>query len=462
MARVMKMYDLKTVTKQKQTLGIGQRLIQSIDILQMTDWELSAYILAEAEQNPALDMDALYAEGSPVKFCEKVEWLYGQRRSEKYTHAEDADGDEPDPLVRLGAEDDVQNTLKWYLLSQLDADEMKGTKGKIYSFLVECTDKRGYLDVSASEAAALLNVEERKVEHCLAVLRDLKPNGICAKNLESCLLAQLCEIPDSETAEAIVKNHLTDFSKGYYSRISKALVVPVSEVLGACELIKTLSPTPAADILVEKRSTEYLVPDAIVTVTDGKTEVALCRSYMPYIALNPYYLKLYRDTEDESVRQYLDGKFKAAELLIKNIGQRENTFLRCVSIIADVQSDYFSSGSGALTPMTLDDVAKLAGVHISTVSRAIKGKYVQSDRGVISLRELFSKRLESSYELDCSADMAQRYIAYFIESESKAAPLSDRRLCELLAVKGIDISRRTVAKYRERLGIPSTLCRRIR
>lgn len=453
------MYDLKTLNKQKQKLSIDRRLIQSIDVLQMTDQELSEYILSEAEANPSLDMDTLYAEGSPIKFREKAEWLYKHRRREPRSPAPDEDDGRPDPLDAEYT-DDMQDSLKWFLLSQLKPGELGGENERIFGFLIECTDEKGYLDIEPAEAAGLLGVEKSAVERCLDRLRSLQPAGICARDLRGCLLAQISLTPEETAARAIIEDHLGDFAKGYYSLISKKLCIPLSEVHRACGIIKELSPVPASGLYAGKPATEYLVPDALVTVSDGEPEVTLYRSYVPYLAINPYYLELLRETDDDKVREYLDEKLRSAQLLMKNISQRESTFLSCVKIIADIQRDYFTDKNSALTPMTLDDVASRAGVHISTVSRAIRGKYIQSGRGIVPLRKLFSRRLDSPHELDCSADMAKKLIAYFVEGESKSAPLSDQRLSEMLAVKGVVISRRTVAKYREQLGIPSTLSRK--
>lgn len=452
------MYDLKTLNKQKQKLNIDRRVIQSIDVLQMTEQELSEYILSEAEANPSLDMDALYAEGSPIKFREKAEWLYKHRRSEPRSRSPDEDDGRPDPLD-AECTDDMQGSLKWFLLSQLKSEELDGENEKIFGFLIECTDEKGYLGLDPSEAAALLGVEEKTVESCLCRLRSLQPAGICAKDLRGCLLAQIRRTPEETAARAIIENHLGDFARGHYSLISKKLGIPVNEVYRACEKIKKLSPVPASG-LPAKSATEYLVPDAMVTVSGGEPEVTLYRSYTPYLAINPYYLELFRETDDQKVKEYLNEKLEAAQLLMKNISQRESTFLSCVKVIADIQCDYFADKNSALTPMALDDVASRAGVHISTVSRAIRGKYLQSGRGIVPLRKLFSRRLDSHHADDCSADMAKKLIAYFVEGESKASPLSDQRLSEMLSVKGVILSRRTVAKYREQLGIPSTLNRR--
>lgn len=452
------MYDLKTLNKQKQKLNIDRRLIQSIDVLQMTDQELSEYILCEAEANPSLDMDTLYTEGSPIKFREKTEWLYKQRRSEARSPAPDEDDGRPDPLDSK-CTDDMQDSLRWFLLSQLKPEELIGENERIFSFLIECTDKKGYLDLDPAEAAELLSVEKTAVESCLDRLRGLQPAGICAKNLRGCLLAQICRTPEETVARAVIENHLEDFARGHFSLIAKKLCIPVSEVYRACEKIRELSPVPAAGLPV-KDTTEYLVPDALVTVSGGEPEVTLCRSYVPYLAINPYYLELFRKTDDDTVKEYLEEKLRSAQLLMKNISQRESTFLSCLKIIVNIQQDYFTDKSSALMPMTLDDVAFRAGVHISTVSRAIRGKYIQSDRGIVPLRKLFSRRLDSHHDAGCSADMAKKLIAYFVEGESKSSPLSDQRLSEMLAVKGVVISRRTVAKYREQLGIPSTLSRK--
>lgn len=425
----------------------------------MTDQELSAHILSEAESNPTLDMDRLHAEGSPINFREKAEWLYQKRRGERNAPVYDDDDGGYD---RVMPSEDIQDSPKWLLLSQLPADELGGKSGRIYNFLIESMDERGYLDIDEADVSKFIGVPPNEVRRCITELRSLQPAGICARDLKDCLLAQISLRPTEKTAKAIIEDYLKELARGHYSLIAKKLGITTAEVHKAAAIIKELSPAPADELCAKERGAEYLMPDAVVSSVNGRAEVTLCRSYIPFLAVNPYYLKLYGETDDESVRLYLDERFKAAQNLIKNVGRREETFLRCVGIIADIQKEYFADRSAALAPMTLENVAERAGVHMSTVSRAIRSRYIQSDRGVIALRDLFTRRLDSSREEDCSVDAAKKLISYFVDSESKTAPLSDQRLSELLAVKGVDISRRTVAKYREQLGIASTHARKLR
>lgn len=456
------MNDLKVSISQKQKLNIGHNLIQSIDLLQMTTQELSELIIHEAEVNPFIDMDTLYSEGSPVNFREKVEWLNRHRLKDRCGTTVSAQDDDKNDTSGTDFTADFQESLKWVLLSQLTAQETTGENFKIYEFLIECIDAKGYLDIDPYETSSLLNVEQSTVEHCLMRLRGLQPAGICSKNLRTCLLTQITNIPDGGTARAIIDSYLDELAKGHFSLIAKKLHVSLSEVHQACGMIKKLSPIPVSGICKEKKAAEYLLPDAFVTFENGKVEVSLYQSYVPYLTINPYYLELYHQTNDNDVKEYLEEKLRATELLLKNIKQRETTFLKCIRIISDIQFKYFSDNSGILIPMTLDDVALRAGVHISTVSRAIRGKYIQSIHGIVEIRKLFSRRIDSPQEVNCSADMAKKLIASFIENESAAAPLSDQQITDMLAVKGVMLSRRTVTKYREQLGLPSTLSRKSR
>lgn len=451
------MQHLKTELQRKQKLNIDRRFIQSIDVLQMTDAELAEYLVLEAEENPILDMDALYAEDSPLKFREKAEWLHEQRQKD-YTprSAEDKERDESLPGE---LSENVHDSLKWHLLSQLTPCELSGDKIKIFAFLIECVDERGYMDISPMEAARLLQLDTSEVENCMSRLRSLQPTGICAKDLRECLLLQLKQFPEEKLARLIVETQLEAFARGWHSQIAKALDSDLAAVYAACEKIRELSPMPLS-ALPANAPTEYLLPDAFIICKDGNLEVSTSRTFIPCLIVSPYYMSLYRQSDDEQLKEYLDGKLKSARNLIRNVAQREVTFKNVLDAIADIQKEYFTERDAPLLPMTLDDVAEHIGIHSSTVSRAVKNKYIQSSRGIIELKKLFSRHLESHGADNHSANHAKKLIAEFVEAEEKTSPLSDQRISEMLAVKGILISRRTVAKYREQLGIPSTLHRK--
>ena len=219
--------------------------------------------------------------------------------------------------------------------------------------------------------------------------------------------------------------------------------------------IQSLSPYPCAEFS-RAQDDGYVVPDVLLQEKDGVLSIAVNRAYTPELSVSSFYRSLVRETDDPEARQYIVKKVSQAEWLISCIRQREETLLRCCQEILKRQLPYFRSGQ-ALAPMTMQDIAQAVGLHTSTVSRALSGKYIQTPQGVRLLRSLFSAKLAGG---EVSGVMAQQAIAVLVQQEDKHAPLSDQALAERLQVQGIDISRRTVAKYRQLLQIPSAATRR--
>ena len=227
------------------------------------------------------------------------------------------------------------------------------------------------------------------------------------------------------------------------------------EVQEAYRQIQSLSPYPCAEFS-RAQDDGYVVPDVLLQEKDGVLSVAVNRAYTPELSVSSFYRSLVRETDDPEARQYIVKKVSQAEWLISCIRQREETLLRCCQEILKRQLPYFRSGQ-ALAPMTMQDIAQAVGLHTSTVSRALSGKYIQTPQGVRLLRSLFSAKLAGG---EVSGVMAQQAIAVLVQQEDKHAPLSDQVLAERLQAQGIDISRRTVAKYRQLLQIPSAATRR--
>ena len=222
----------------------------------------------------------------------------------------------------------------------------------------------------------------------------------------------------------------------------------------AVEQIGRLDPVPGRGF-AGREPIGYLTADICVTVKNGKAEAEVCHPFAPGLRYDPYYAQLIRTTDDESVRDYLSRKQYSAEMLRRRVSLREETLAACAQTIAEIQAGYFA-GEGSLVPMTLEMVAERVGRDKSTVSRAVRGKYVQCRHGIVPLKSLFVQRLDAAEEEAGSADRAKGLLTELVRKEDKAHPFSDQRLSELLLEKGIKVSRRAVTKYREQLGVPST------
>lgn len=444
---------LKNAVTIKQT--IAPATIQLLEMVQLNTVELGRYLTEQAMENPAIDIDELAAASKSGELAGRVEWLgsFGSQRPESVGSADD--DDTPDsPIASCTKQTDVRSYLLSMLLSS-DAD--RDTK-RIYRYLIGCVDSRGFLSEDWDKTAQKLGVERKAVEACVAVMRSLPPTGICAEDVRGCLTAQLSK--SDSVARSIVGSFLEELSHGHYTQISKSLGVPVSAVRSAEKRIKGLYPYPSS-ALEGSRDADgmYIYPDLSVEQTADGLSISLCRPYSPHLKISSFCRELKKSTDDESVLSYIDERMAAAGRLYQNVCRCEKTVLSCFETLAKMQSDYLCGVSDTLKPMTLADISDSTGLSISTVSRTVRGKYIQCKRGVIPAKLFFTAKLESKGGAR-SADEAKKLLREVIDGEDKASPLSDAQLSDILTQKGFSISRRTVAKYRDELSIPGTYVRK--
>ncbi len=289
-------------------------------------------------------------------------------------------------------------------------------------------------------------------------MRTLPPAGICAEDVRGCLAAQLAA--DDRVARGIVESYLEELSRGHYSSIAKALDVTASSVRSAEKRIKQLYPYPSSALEGDRGDDSmYVYPDLSIEQTAEGLSVSLCRPFSPHLKISSFCSELKHSTDDPAVLGYIEERIAAAGRLYQNVRRCEKTLLSCFEKLAETQSAFFSGISDSLKPMTLADIADATGLSVSTVSRAVKGKYIQCSRGVIPAKLFFTAKIESGNG-ERSTDDAKKYLREVIDGEDKSAPLSDAQLSDILSKKGFAISRRTVAKYREALGIPGTYVRK--
>lgn len=420
--------------RQEQKQKLHPQTITALAVLQLDLCQLQSYIAAALLENPVLESDAppmLTLRGEPEE-----PHTAAFRSSEQQT-------DVPDRRTVAYGED-----LTTHLLFQLEALRLPPALRYRAEQLVRSLDENGYLP--AFEAAG--TAEE--TQQAIAIVQSLEPAGVCARNLSECLCLQLKAQGETGLAYQLAANHLAQLGKHQFRAVSLALGVSDAQVRAAFAKIRTLSPHPCAAFSNEQ-SVSYAVPDILLQQTNEGFSLAL--NHTPVLKCSAFYEKLGRETEDAELRQYINQKRTQAAWLIRCIEQRESTILRCAEEILRRQEAYFK-GEAPLAAMTLQDIALAVGIHVSTVSRALNGKYIQTPRGTMLLNDLFSAQLGSVGSV--SANMAQEAISALIREEDKRDPLSDMRLSELLSARGIPISRRTVAKYRELLRIPSAAGRK--
>jgi RNA polymerase sigma-54 factor len=323
-------------------------------------------------------------------------------------------------------------------------------------------DENGYLTATVEELAQDGKYSMDEVEEALAVVQEFDPLGVGARDLRECLLMQLKTLdPQNTLAQQIVSEHLKHVQANQLKEIARALNRPVEVVKRAVEVIKKCDPRPG--LRYNKTEPRLVEPDVYFRKVDDQWQVFLNEDDMPQLRLSPTYRRLLaRDAADRDVRNYVKERFTAAIQLLKNIEQRKHTILRvCQSIIAR-QGGFLDQGPDALKPMMIKEVAEEVGVHPSTVSRAVASKYAHTPQGVLELRSFFSEAVNGPEGGGMSLLTLKRLVKKMIEEEDTTKPLTDDQIAKKLEEAGIRVTRRTVAKYREDMRIPSTHQRRVK
>ncbi len=465
-------YDL--TIEQSQKLTMTPELIQAIQILQFNSQELETFVQDELMQNPVLEydstaedrreqevsksesMDKKEAEEADFDLREKVkEAEYDDISYRQWEHRKE--NDEPTFEQFVSKEE----TLEDYLLLQLTFSKLKGNDMKIGRYMVESIDENGYLTVELSQVAKTFKVSEAHVEKILDVIQTFEPAGVGARTLEECLIIQLASkglLEDS--VEYIILHHLTDIGENKLGKVSKETGLTVAQVQMITDLIRTLEPKPGRRFS-SGESVKYVVPDVIVEKVDGEYQIVTNETTIPRLMVSSYYMSFAkRATEDAELSKYLNEKYNSALWLIKSIEQRRQTIYNVVAAVVEHQKEFLDKGPKYLKTLTLKQVAEALNIHESTVSRSINGKYMQTPRGVFEIKYFFSSGVTGGSGEGMSSNSIKTFIKEIVESEDPKKPYSDQDMVEILSQKGIEISRRTVAKYREGMNILSSSKRR--
>ncbi|MEN8076056.1 RNA polymerase factor sigma-54 [Clostridioides difficile] len=445
--------DLKLNISQKQKLILTQIMQQSINILQMSAYELREYIDKQFEENPVLEGELNLIEGEKKIDNAKLEKYLKDGYSENYNYQ--YNNEDEVSVFNFIAED---KSLKDYLYEQLCEIKSNLKIKEIISYMIESLDSRGYLESTVEGICYELGVKEEQVKEALDILQALEPCGIGARNLQECLIIQLKskEILD-EFIEEIVLKYLECLADNKYSYISKQLKISQKEVQAYGDIIKSLEPKPSRGYYTGEE-VKFIIPDAYILKLDNEYTVVMNNDIIPKLTINDLYRQTIENSSNNKEVEYVKEKVNGAINLIKDIEQRNSTILKLLECIVKKQKDYFEKGKDFLKPMILKDIANEIGIHESTVSRAIKDKYILTSRGTVKIKDLFCNGIVASgvNGEDISTNTIKNKIKRLIDLENKNKPLSDQVICDLLSKEQIDISRRTVAKYREELGIKSS------
>ena len=324
--------------------------------------------------------------------------------------------------------------------------------------MLESLDSKGYLTESTEDVASCLSADTETVERLLERLQQLDPAGVCARSLEECLKLQLeRQQMLTPVMETLIDSCLELVAKNQIPAIARKLRLPQEQAAGFCQIIKSLNPKPGVSFS-NRDKLRYIIPDVTIVKFKEHFDILLNESMYPGIQINSYYRQMSRNPESPELKEYLDGKIRQAEWIKQCISQRSKTLMDVSKAILERQEAFFTYGPSHLVPLKMMDVAQALDIHESTVSRAASKKYLQCSWGVYPMtyffsREVFSRSTAAGSQSMTAAGVKEALRAV-IDQEDKQKPLSDRLLSEKLAEKGISISRRTVAKYREEEGIP--------
>ena len=351
-----------------------------------------------------------------------------------------------------------KKSLKDYLYEQLGEVKSDIKIKKIVSYMIESLDSRGYLENTLDEICNDLRIDEESGESALEILQSLEPCGIGARNIKECLLIQLKNkgFLDVILKEIILK-YLVYIADCKYNYIAKELKITPKEVQAYGDIIKTLEPKPSRGYYTGE-DIKFIIPDAYIVKIGDKYNVIMNKDIIPNITINNLYKQEILNGKNKREVEYVKEKVNDAINLINNVEQRNTTILKLLECIVKKQNEYFESGQKYLKPMTLREVADEMHLHESTISRAIKDKYILTSRGTVKIKDLFCNGIVSCRinREDVSTNAIRNKIKKLVKLENKSKPLSDQAICDLLNKEGIVISRRTVTKYREELGIKSS------
>lgn len=451
-------YDL--TLEQSQKLIMTPELRQAIELLQFNSLELKEYIAKELEENPMLESLGTIEEFDNIeKYTEdnEIDWKEYLEKYDDISYRGQVDRN----IKEYNYETFVsyEPTLKEHLMSQLNLVCLGNREWKIGENIIQNIDENGYLNSSTEEIASHMKCNIEEVEIILDIVQTFEPLGVGARNLKECLILQVKDRKNLPPyVLRIIEDYLEDLGYNRIQKISKELNIDLQKVQEVCDYIRRLEPKPGR-AFSNNEEIKYIVPDAEIQLVEGKFVVVLNDVAGPRLNINNYYKGLMKTGTDKNTVEFLNEKFNSAMWIIRSIEQRRATIKKVIESILKFQIDFFLKGERALKPLTLKDIADDIEMHESTISRATNGKYVQTPRGLFELKYFFTSGLESS-DGDISSTSIKSTLKEIIDGEDTKKPYSDQKLAELLKAQGINISRRTVAKYRDELEIPSSTIRR--
>ncbi len=465
---------------QRLQMVLAPQLRQSLEMLQVPVLELRAMIQKELEQNPTLEetpMESATLEVEPetpetpdeskeMEFDKEFEVLTRLDDEWRDYFYQDIDNrayspDEERKRQFLMDSLPQPESLQEHLLRQLALADLSDQDRQIGEMIIGSIDDDGYLTSTMAELAGSTPFHEEHLNDILAVIQDFHPIGVGALDLRDCLLLQLERLGLADSAAGdIVRSHLEQLGAHKYADIARAIGTDVDGVHKAAATIASLNPKPGR--LFTGELAAYVLPEVVVKKVDGSYVIILNDEQLPHLRISRHYRRLMEDeSTTQEVRTYIRDRVRASAFLIKSIDQRQKTIYRIASEIVKVQEPFLDHGITHLRPLTMSQVAGAVGVHETTVSRAVNGKYMRTPVGTYELKYFFTPGIRTADGADVSNKTVKDMIAGMVGDEDTAHPLSDQEIVKRLKADGIALARRTVAKYRLVLRIPPSHLRRI-
>ncbi len=432
---------------QSQKLVMTTSLKQSLNILNMSKLEVEEEIKRESEENPLLD----------VERTGEINWEAYVKDMEKSTKV-----DKNEVNYNSDNDIDLENMIKYssniyeHLYLQINLYKLSEKEMEICKYIIDSLDEDGYLRNDEDEIIDILEIDKDLFESCLLNIQQLEPSGVGARNLSECLMIQMQNLGIyNEVLEDIVCKDLNLIASNKYKEISKKYNIPLQKCVNLINIIKTLDPKPGKLCCIEK--TVYVQPDVTVEKIENQFIVYSNNKDSFKIKINDFYREILKNSQsDDDAKEFIKEKLNAATLLIKNIQSRKSTILRIAEEIVKSQEEFFRHGTKYIKPMRMKDIAQQLDFHESTISRGVNGKYMLTPYGMFEFKYFFSSSLESEDDTCVSSTSIKKMIEDKIKKENKRKPLSDDNIAKILKEEGITVARRTVAKYRENLGILSS------
>jgi len=446
--------------EQSQKLIMTPELRQAIEILQYNAIELNQFVQEELMTNPVLELtepdSSVTADLEKLQsLAERIDWKQVVSDDEKFKATyQKPEEHEEFTMDNMIAEEE---SLHEHLLFQLQFTVLSQQEKAIGEYLIQNIDHTGYLRMDFEEVLQRFKINEDTLEDVIQTIQTFEPFGIGARDLQECLLIQVqMRCIDHPNIIPLISNHLDDLAHNRLKQIAKALSASENAIQEAVDIIRRLDPKPGLKFAT-LRDVKYIVPDVTVQYHEGAYVILVNESSAPKLQISDYYKSLLKNQlTEEATADYLHQKLNQAFKLIKSIEQRRNTIYRVVESILKHQADFFLKGTMYLKVLNLKDVAEDIGVHESTVSRAVSGKYMQCPRGIYEIKYFFQSGVSSSFGEGISSESIKSIIRELVEKEDTKHPVSDQYIANEIDKAGIKVSRRTIAKYREEMHIPGS------